>query len=64
MSEEDPDKITITFPIPVRLDRIVIEVVKATIGYYKGDKRAAAKSLGISLKTVYNKLERENARVK
>ncbi len=49
----------ITFPIPMSLARIEYEVIKFTIAYYKGDKRAAADALGISLKTIYNKLKQE-----
>src|SRR5688572_8399677 len=50
---------TITFTVPTDLERVEIEIVKFTISFFHGDKRAAAKALGISLKTVYNKLEKD-----
>lgn len=55
-------KSTITFTLPVDLEHVEIEVIKFTIAYYHGDKKAAASALGISLKTVYNKLEKEQER--
>jgi DNA-binding NtrC family response regulator len=55
---------TITFTLPTELEHVEIEVIKFTIGYYHGDKKAAAKALGISLKTIYNKLEKDQARAR
>lgn len=49
----------ITFTLPISLDTAEISLIKATINYFHGDKKAAANALGISLKTIYNKLERE-----
>jgi DNA-binding NtrC family response regulator len=34
------------------------EIILATLGHFGGDKRRAASTLGISLKTLYNRLER------
>lgn len=53
---------SITFTLPVDLEHVKIEVIKFTIAHYGGDKKAAAKALGISLKTIYNKLETEERR--
>lgn len=33
------------------------EIIMATLAHYNGDKRLAARALGISLKTLYNRLE-------
>jgi two-component system response regulator HydG len=52
------------FTLPVDLEHAEIEIIKATIKYYEGDKKRAAIALGISLKTIYNKLEREEQRCK
>ena len=45
----------------VRAGRSIADVEKdlilATLEHYKGDKKAAATSLGISLKTLYNRLK-------
>jgi DNA-binding NtrC family response regulator len=53
---------TITFTLPTEMEHVEIEIVKFTIAYYHGDKKAAAKALGVSLKTIYNKLEKEKQR--
>lgn len=50
---------TVTFPIPIKLEDVELHVIRATIQHFHGDKRAAADALGISLKTVYNKLKGE-----
>lgn len=64
MSEEKDEPniecVEVTFMLPVRLEKAEATIIKATLNYFKGDKRATAKSLGISLKTVYNKLGKEN----
>jgi DNA-binding NtrC family response regulator len=52
-------KATITFTLPAEMEHVEIEIVKFTVGYYHGDKKAAAKALGVSLKTIYNKLEKD-----
>lgn len=41
------------------LSEIKIKAVKAAIRRHRGYKPAAAKELGVSLKTIYNILERE-----
>lgn len=63
MSDEER-KSTITFTLPVDLEHAEIELIKFTIAYYHGDKRSAATALGISLKTIYNKLAKEEARAR
>ena len=50
---------TVTFPIPMKLEDVELSVIKATITHFHGDKKAAAEALGVSLKTVYNKLKGE-----
>jgi DNA-binding NtrC family response regulator len=40
------------------LEEVEHMLIKATLDYYKGNKRRAAKSLGISLKTIYNRLNK------
>lgn len=46
-------------PIPTKLEDVELAVIKATIAHFNGDKKAAAKALDVSLKTIYNKLEKE-----
>jgi len=45
-------------PIGTSLDEIEQAVLKKTLGNTKGDKKAAARLLGISLSSLYNKLNR------
>lgn len=49
---------SVTFTLPIELAAAEEELIVRTIAYYKGDKRQASIALGISLKTVYNKLEK------
>lgn len=51
---EDP----IRFSVGTRLDDIEREALLKTLAHFHNDKRAAARALGISLKTIYNKLLR------
>lgn len=37
-------------------------MVEAALEYFEGDKRTAADALGMSLKTLYNKLHRYSSR--
>lgn len=48
----------VTFTLPVDLEAAEQIIIMTTIAYYKGDKRQASVALGISLKTIYNKLEK------
>lgn len=50
---------TITFQIPTDLERVKRDLVKLTVDHYNGDKKMAAKALGVSLKTIYNFLSKE-----
>lgn len=45
-------------PIGATIDDMERRLIFATLAHFKGDKRRAAKALGISLKTVYNRLKR------
>lgn len=42
--------------VGTRLWHMQRELILATLGHLSGDKRAAARTLGISLKTLYNRL--------
>jgi len=46
------------FPIGATLDDVERQLIFATLAHFEGDKRRAAKSLGVSLKTIYNRLKR------
>ena len=43
-------------PVGASLDETERVLILATLGHYAGDKRKAAEVLGISLKTLYNRL--------
>lgn len=60
MTEEIEEKIEhhVAFTLPVSLEAAEAVIIKATLNYFKGDKRKASDTLGISLKTIYNKLEK------
>ncbi|MGY6272258.1 sigma-54 interaction domain-containing protein [Achromobacter denitrificans] len=47
----------LTLPIGMPLGRAQREFILATLAHHAGDKRLAAESLGISLKTLYNRLD-------
>ena len=44
-------------PIGMPLADVQRELIMATLEHYSGDKRRAAQALGVSLKTLYNRLE-------
>lgn len=46
------------------LQEIKLKAVKAAIRRYEGNKRCAACELGVSLKTIYNILERDRVATK
>lgn len=46
------------FPIGATLDDVERQLIMATLAHFEGDKRRAEKSLGVSLKTIYNRLKR------
>jgi len=48
---------TLTLPIGTSLGRAQREFILATLAHYGGDKRMAADALGVSLKTLYNRLD-------
>lgn len=51
----------ISFILPVDLATVEEQLINKTIAHYKGSKRKAAEALGMSLKTIYNKLEKYSA---
>lgn len=55
----DPD--AIQFSVGMTLDDVERAVVLKTLAYCRNDKREAARLLGVSLKTIYNKLLRYHA---
>lgn len=58
------NRMRVIFPIPTSLEHVEMMMIKSTITFFHGDKKAAAKALGVSLKTIYNKLEKERPRFK
>lgn len=44
--------------LPVKLEHVERLVIEKTLRLYQGNKPRTAESLGISLKTLYNKLNR------
>lgn len=55
--ERVPDGAPI-FTVGDSLEEVERTLIDATLEYYKGNKRRAAQSLGISLKTIYNRLNK------
>jgi DNA-binding NtrC family response regulator len=49
---------SLSFGVGTRLDTVQREMILATLAHFNGDKRRAARTLGISLKTLYNRLGR------
>jgi two-component system response regulator HydG len=47
----------LSFPLGTPLSEIEMRVIKSTLAHTKGDKRAAAKLLGIATRTIYRRLE-------
>lgn len=52
-----PQSDRITVPVGTRLAEAQRALILATLKYADGDKRRTARLLGISLKTLYNRLE-------
>jgi two-component system response regulator HydG len=50
----------IKVPYGMSLDEVNLEVIKATLCRSKGDKQKAARTLGISTRTIYRKLDRDD----
>jgi len=46
----------LSFPVGIALMDAQQELIRATLAHHRGDKRRAARTLGISLKTLYNRL--------
>jgi DNA-binding NtrC family response regulator len=44
------------FEIGTPLDQVEQQLIIATLDRFRGNKRRAAKALGVSLKTIYNRL--------
>ncbi|MEN4920397.1 sigma-54 dependent transcriptional regulator [Achromobacter spanius] len=47
----------LNFPVGMPLGRAQREFILATLAHHAGDKRLAAETLGVSLKTLYNRLD-------
>ena len=52
----------LTITLPVRLDDTEREIILHTLEHFDGHKLKSAQALGISLKTLYNKLHEYEAR--
>ena len=48
---------SLNFPVGMPLGRAQREFILATLAHHDGDKRLAADTLGVSLKTLYNRLD-------
>ncbi|MNX99861.1 Bacterial regulatory protein, Fis family [compost metagenome] len=48
---------TLNVPVGMPLGRAQREFILATLAHHAGDKRLAAETLGVSLKTLYNRLD-------
>ncbi|MCY1197856.1 Transcriptional regulatory protein ZraR [compost metagenome] len=48
---------SLNFPVGMPLGRAQREFILATLAHHAGDKRLAAETLGVSLKTLYNRLD-------
>lgn len=46
------------FTVGDSLEQVELTLIQATLEYFNGNKRRAAQSLGISLKTIYNRLNK------
>jgi len=51
---------TLTVPIGATLEDVERRLILATLAHYNGDKRRTADTLGVSLKTIYNRLREYN----
>ena len=51
-----PSRDVVEFEIGTPLDQVEQQLIIATLDRYRGNKRRAAKALGVSLKTIYNRL--------
>jgi two-component system, NtrC family, response regulator HydG len=55
------DTPTLSFPIGTPLSEIEMRVIHETLRHTRGDKRLAAKLLGIATRTIYRRLEAQSA---
>lgn len=51
-------RMTLTISVPTTIDEVERQLILATLEWVRGVKKLAAHRLGISLKTLYNKLDR------
>ena len=50
---------TLTVPLGTTMEEIELRVIRETLRQTKGDKNLAAQLLGIAVRTIYGKLERD-----
>lgn len=53
-----PSRNSMAFEIGTPLEEVEQQLIMATLDLYRGDKRRTAKALGVSLKTIYNRLNK------
>lgn len=51
------DALEITLPIPTRLDAAERAVILATLNFFAGNKERTAATLGVAVRTIYNRLD-------
>lgn len=61
LTKSSYDESHLMIPIGISLDEIELVVLEKTLLKTKGDKKAAARLLGISLSSLYNKLNRKES---
>lgn len=57
-SDDDPSRPTVPVRVGERLDAVERKLLIATLEAVEGDRKTAADLLGISLKTIYNRLKK------
>lgn len=52
----------VSFELDIPLDFVIRAYMSAVLEHHKGNRRAAAESLGVSLKTMYNRIPAEGSK--